>query len=622
MATIQNDIYLRDHMTATLNTINSTLLSLNATMSNTNKQVSGTEAATNSFGQTLSNFYGELASKVYLLKNLFQGLSVGTNFIDTLTRTDNRLDSMLRSGESLLDIQQKINVAANDARASYTDMAKQVAQVGILSGGVFKDTNQIIRFNELVAKTFALGGADTIAQKAGTYQLVQALGAGALMGDEFRSITENAPLVRNAIADYLGLAENQRGVLKQMAADGEITSDIIVNAMFAAGQRIDRQFSELSITIGERFTVMGNTAIIALKPLTNSITEMLASKSFEDFYTNTLIGINYVGKALIDMFKILVSVTNFITDNWDKINPILRAVALGYTIIGAQALLAGKASAFAAFLSAQAWIRSHAGLMAISMATVAFIDMAKELSWQWQVAVGIVTSLATALTLAKLAMLAFNSAFLKNPIGLVIAAVVGLIYALYEIVKNLITLYDTNQQVAYSMIATWVTIKTHIESVVLWIKSAISYMSELLSISSDVGKVSAEVTTKRIQELSFNYVNPLDDLQAKIKEAQGNWKPLELVDPKADGSEALKQELIDAGKAGGIAFSDAVKKPTKEFLGDLTEYTSNVLVQKITKLSPVVTNHFNVKEVNNMGDIKDFGDIVGESLLAGLKKVY
>ena len=68
----------------------------------------------------------------------------------------------------------------------------------------YLNNDEIIKFSELLNKSFKVGGASTQEQEAGTYQLTQAMAAGKLQGDEFRSVMENAPLVADAIAKYTG----------------------------------------------------------------------------------------------------------------------------------------------------------------------------------------------------------------------------------------------------------------------------------------------------------------------------------------------------------------------------------------------------------------------------------
>ncbi|MFC6546463.1 tape measure protein [Cohnella cellulosilytica] len=114
--------------------------------------------------------------------------------------------------------------AAKRARGSYEDMAGVIGRMGTLAGDAFRSNDELIAFSELMQKSFRVGGSGTMEQQAGMYQLSQAMAAGKLQGDEFRSIMENAPMLAQAIAKF---TEKSKGELKQMSAEGTITADII-----------------------------------------------------------------------------------------------------------------------------------------------------------------------------------------------------------------------------------------------------------------------------------------------------------------------------------------------------------------------------------------------------------
>lgn len=79
-----------------------------------------------------------------------------------------------------------------------------------------------------------LAGASSEESAGAFRQLAQALGSGALRGDEFNSIAEQAPLVLQAVSKETGVAVGQ---LRDFAADGLITSDIVIKAL----QRIEKE---------------------------------------------------------------------------------------------------------------------------------------------------------------------------------------------------------------------------------------------------------------------------------------------------------------------------------------------------------------------------------------------
>ncbi len=129
---------------------------------------------------------------------------IAIDVTDTTTLTNARLGMINDGKQTDKQLQNKIMESANRSRSSYASTASNVSKLGLLAPDAFNNNDEIIKFSELLNKSFKVGGASTQEQEAGTYQLTQAMAAGKLQGDEFRSVMENAPLVADAIAKYTG----------------------------------------------------------------------------------------------------------------------------------------------------------------------------------------------------------------------------------------------------------------------------------------------------------------------------------------------------------------------------------------------------------------------------------
>ena len=106
--------------------------------------------------------------------------------------------------------------------------------------------------SELMQKSYIVGGANASEVSNSMLQLTQAMASGRLQGDEFRSIIENAPMLANAIAEYTGVGMEG---LKQLSSEGAISADIIKNALFSAGEDIEKKFEELIDLVSEYLDV-------------------------------------------------------------------------------------------------------------------------------------------------------------------------------------------------------------------------------------------------------------------------------------------------------------------------------------------------------------------------------
>lgn len=167
---------------------------------------------------------------------------------DTYTNTNARLSMITKNMEEQKDLQNEIFAAANRARGSYTEMANASAKLKMLAGDSFGSNQEAVGFAELLTKSLKVSGASQTEQNSAFLQLTQAMTSGKLQGDEFRSVMENAPMVADAIAKYMG---KSKGELKELSSQGLITSDIIKNAMFMAADDIDDRFSKMPMTFAD-----------------------------------------------------------------------------------------------------------------------------------------------------------------------------------------------------------------------------------------------------------------------------------------------------------------------------------------------------------------------------------
>jgi tape measure domain-containing protein len=118
-----------------------------------------------------------------------------------------------------------------------------------------------LRTTELINKTFQISGTEAATASAAIIQLSQGLSAGALRGDEFNSVMEGAPRLADALGESLG---KTRGELREMAEQGQITADVIIDAILKQGDTIDAEFARLEVTAGRGWQNVVNAATRAL----------------------------------------------------------------------------------------------------------------------------------------------------------------------------------------------------------------------------------------------------------------------------------------------------------------------------------------------------------------------
>ena len=311
-----------------------------------NKIVSGTDKATGSVLKASNNtdkFNNSLRNTGASASVASSGLSKlvgavvtlasakkGMDLTDSYTNTAARLKMINDESQTQLELQNKIFAAADRARGSYTDMASAVAKMNLLAGDSFKSNDEAIGFTELLQKSLKVSGAGKSEQDSAFLQLSQAMAAGKLQGDEFRSVMENAPMVANAIASYMG---KSKGELKELSSKGAITADIIKGAMFAAADDINDKFATMPMTFADVWTKIKNTGNQAFGEVFEKLNQALNSDMGQTAINN-LIGLIY---AAADACDVLIDKIDFVAKNLDMILPIVLGLAGAWAIYNATA---------------------------------------------------------------------------------------------------------------------------------------------------------------------------------------------------------------------------------------------------------------------------------------------
>lgn len=335
-----------------------------------------------------------------------QTLSSTLSLSDQLTSTTARLNLMNDGLQTTQDLQNMIYLSAERARGSYQATADAVSKMGIMAGDAFSSSEEIIAFMEQVNKQFAIAGTEAAGVDAAMLQLTQAMGSGVLRGEEYNSILEQAPNIIQAIADYM---EVPKGQLRDMAAEGQITAEIVKAAMFAAADDTNAKFESMPRTFSQIWTSFQNTALMAFQPVLQRMNEIANSEAFQKFVGNAVGALSLVAGIALEIFGFLVGAAEIVGENWSWLSPIIYGVA------GALAVYYG------AQLAANAISAISKGIH-FAMAVAQMIHAAA-------------TGTLTAATAAEIAAQnGLNAAMYACPIVWIIVLIIALIAAFYAAV--------------------------------------------------------------------------------------------------------------------------------------------------------------------------------------------
>nr|DAL85561.1 MAG TPA: Tail tape measure [Caudoviricetes sp.]DAO95588.1 MAG TPA: Tail tape measure [Caudoviricetes sp.] len=255
------------------------------------------------------------------------GLKQALGTSDQLTQTNARLNNALikfDDGGSIEELEAKVMASAQRSRAYYMDTAAAVAKLGTNARDAFTNMDEVIAFSELVNKSFVIGGAGAQEQSAAMLQLTQAMASGVLRGEELNSIFENAPGIIQSIAKYLDVPIGQ---IRTMASEGQITANIVKNAMFEAAGDIERNFSNMPKTWGQIWTGMKNKALSIFAPILNRLNQIANSSKFEAVSNGVIGALAAIASVATVVLDLLINGASWVVDNWSWLSPVIYGVA-------------------------------------------------------------------------------------------------------------------------------------------------------------------------------------------------------------------------------------------------------------------------------------------------------
>lgn len=359
-------------------------------------------------GNILANAAANVAGMVS------SGLSGIVSMADEIAGTNARLKLIAGSQENVVYLNGAIMDSANRARGAYMDMAQTVAGLSVNARDAFPDPRETVGFVEGLQKLFVIGGASAENQKFALLQLQQALASGRLQGDEFRSITENAPILQDMIARTMGVS---RGELKQLAAEGAITADIIKNAVMGNAEEIEERFAQMPRKWSDHLTSMKNAATAAFMPIMAEISSMANAQTVKDAVAGMGNAFRQVAPIALAVARTFMGAMTAIAGGINKaygfISRHMTAFKMASIVVGTALGLMASQAIFSAGTMVVAAGATAAHAVASAMDTAALIAM--------EFATGGVTG----------AMMALNATLFASPLFWIPAVIVLIVGALY-----------------------------------------------------------------------------------------------------------------------------------------------------------------------------------------------
>lgn len=227
-------------------------------MTNDMRNLQGSLARTERSVESIEGAFSDLSS---VAKGVFAALSVQQvgAYAQAWQDLSNKLSNAVRDSvppfETLADVTERVFNIAQRTRSGLESTAELYARLERSTRSYGVSVDQLAKLTTIINQGFIVSGASAEEASNAITQLAQGLASGALRGDEFNSVNEQGNRLMIALADSMGVGIGQ---LRNMAAEGKLTTDVIVNGLLSQGSEIGAEFAKTTATIGQSMEIAGN----------------------------------------------------------------------------------------------------------------------------------------------------------------------------------------------------------------------------------------------------------------------------------------------------------------------------------------------------------------------------
>ncbi|QIC11974.1 tape measure protein [Morganella morganii] len=243
------------------------LRSMEGGFNRTTNAVNGTERSMSSLSRVAASLTAYLSA------------SAVASYAEAWTVLNNKLVNSIKAGETLAVVNQRVFDIAQDSRSSLDGIATLYSRLERAMRSAGLSGQELGQITATISKAMTVSGATTAESEGALVQLSQALASGVLRGQEFNSMSEQAPALMKGLADSLGVSI---GKLRAMAAEGKLTTDVLLKAFREMGPTIEREFANTTQTMSQSLQIASNN-------ITKFFGESSAVKSFTSIFNSSVV---------------------------------------------------------------------------------------------------------------------------------------------------------------------------------------------------------------------------------------------------------------------------------------------------------------------------------------------
>lgn len=406
---------------------------MDSSFNRTSQSVNNTERSMQSLSKVAAALTGYLSA------------SMVASYSEAWTELNNKLSNSVRASESLIDVTQRVFDISQATRSSLDATATLYARLERGTREYNTSAADLAKLTSIINQGFIVSGATAQEAENAIIQLSQGIASGVLRGEEFNSVAEQGSRLMVALADSLGVSIGQ---LRKMAAEGKLTTDVVVKGLLSQGDAIGKEFAKTTRTMSQAFQEAGNNLTkflgenTTIKASINVFSDAVitASKSLDEMVLAVGLVASVVGGRYIAAMGLAIkakmqsavaarqeAIANLQAARVAEHNAIMTARKTALDLAAARALVEKAKTEFAAARGTNAEATALANLITVrSAATTAAINHKQ--ATQAQTAA--MANSAAAARAASVSIGLANKAlgFVGGPAGIAMAAGAAIMY--------------------------------------------------------------------------------------------------------------------------------------------------------------------------------------------------
>ncbi|MGQ5554666.1 tape measure protein [Proteus mirabilis] len=316
----------------------------------TSQSVNNTERSMLSLSKVAASLAGYLSA------------SMVASYSEAWTELNNKLSNSVRASESLVDVTQRVFDISQATRSSLDATATLYARLERGTREYNTSAEDLAKLTSIINQGFIVSGATAQEAENAIIQLSQGIASGVLRGEEFNSVAEQGSRLMVALADSMGVGIGQ---LRKMAAEGKLTTDVVVKGLLSQGDAIGKEFAKTTRTMSQAFQEAGNN-------LTKFLGENTTIKSTISAFSDAVIT---VSKNLDELSSVLTVIATVVGSRYvgalamaTKSKVMMAAASRQESVATLQSARASEYAANASVRKAQADLASARSAVALAQA--------------------------------------------------------------------------------------------------------------------------------------------------------------------------------------------------------------------------------------------------------------